>query len=63
MPIDQPLRCPFCSGDDLTPDPDPTSLWSCLACVRVFRVVRVGTLPDGWALLRPAATATRSVAA
>lgn len=63
MPIAQPLRCPFCGGDDLTPDPDPASLWSCLICARVFRVVRVGTLPGGWALLRPAVTVTRPVAA
>jgi hypothetical protein len=63
MLLDDPLRCPHCGGDDLTPDPDPTSLWSCLACVRVFRVVRVGTLPGGWALLSAEATIARTVAA
>ncbi|MDN5797681.1 MAG: hypothetical protein L0H79_18310 [Intrasporangium sp.] len=63
MLLDDPLRCPYCGGDDLTPDPDPTSLWSCLGCARVFRVGRVGTLSGGWALLRALGDPAAAVAA
>ena len=41
MPTDHHLRCPYCTGDDVTPLPDPTSAWSCLECSRVFRVESV----------------------
>ncbi|EWT01805.1 hypothetical protein N865_08065 [Intrasporangium oryzae NRRL B-24470] len=53
MPDDHRLDCPFCGSDDLTPLPDPTSAWSCLACVRVFRVELVQPASvTGWGVLR-----------
>lgn len=53
MPTDHHLACPFCGGDGLTPEPDPTSLWSCLDCVRVFRVELVQPAwVTGWGVLR-----------
>jgi hypothetical protein len=53
MPTDHHLRCPYCSGDDVTPLPDPTSAWSCLECSRVFRVESVQSASvNGWGILR-----------
>ncbi|GAA5034966.1 hypothetical protein GCM10023258_36360 [Terrabacter aeriphilus] len=53
MPTDHHLRCPFCSGDDVTPFPDPTSAWSCLGCMRVFRVELVQPAAvSGWGVLQ-----------
>ncbi len=52
MPRHQ-LRCPYCTGDDVNPFPDPTSLWSCLGCCRVFRVeTAVPASVTGWGVLR-----------
>jgi hypothetical protein len=57
MPTDHHLSCPFCSGDDLTPFPDPTSAWSCLDCARVFRVELVQPASvSGWGVLRVVAS-------
>ena len=53
MPTDHHLTCPFCSGDDVTPFPDPTAAWSCLDCARVFRVELVQPASvTGWGVLR-----------
>jgi len=53
MPADHHLSCPFCSGDDVTPFPDPTAAWSCLDCARVFRVEIVQPASvTGWGVLR-----------
>ena len=53
MPADHHLSCPFCSGDALTPFPDPTAAWSCLDCARVFRVEIVQPASvSGWGILR-----------
>ena len=53
MPTDHHLTCPYCSGEDLTPFPDPTSAWSCLDCARVFRVELVQPASvTGWGVLR-----------
>ena len=53
MPTDHHLTCPFCSGDDVTPFPDPTAAWSCLDCARVFRVELVQPASvSGWGILR-----------
>lgn len=52
MPDHHHLRCPFCAGEDLTPFPDPTSVWSCLDCARVFRVRMVQPASvTGWGVL------------
>jgi hypothetical protein len=66
MPTDHHLTCPFCSGDDVTPFPDPTAAWSCLDCARVFRVELVQPASvSGWGVLRVVvpAPAPASVAA
>jgi len=53
MPTDHHLTCPYCSGEDLTPFPDPTSAWSCLDCARVLRVELVQPASvSGWGVLR-----------
>jgi hypothetical protein len=53
VPTDHHLMCPYCSGEDLTPFPDPTSAWSCLDCARVFRVELVQPASvTGWGILR-----------
>ena len=53
MPSDHHLACPFCTGDDVTPFPDPTSAWSCLDCARVFRVeIAQPASVTGWGILR-----------
>ena len=53
MATDHHLTCPFCSGDDVTPFPDPTAAWSCLDCARVFRVELVQPASvSGWGILR-----------
>ena len=53
MPSDHHLSCPFCSGEDVTPFPDPTAAWSCLECARVFRVEVVQPASvSGWGILR-----------
>jgi len=66
MPTHHHLSCPFCGGDDVTPFPDPTSAWSCLACARVFRVELVQPAAvSGWGVLRvvlPAPTASAPAA-
>ncbi|MEW1953650.1 hypothetical protein [Terrabacter sp. NPDC080008] len=61
------LACPFCSGENLTPFPDPTAAWSCLDCARVFRVeVAQPASVSGWGVLRavpPASVAAVAPAA
>lgn len=53
MPSDHHLSCPFCTGDDVTPFPDPTAAWSCLDCARVFRVEVVQPASvSGWGIMR-----------
>jgi hypothetical protein len=53
MPNDHHLTCPYCTGDDVTPFPDPTAAWSCLECARVFRVELVQPASvSGWGILR-----------
>jgi hypothetical protein len=53
MPADHTLTCPYCTGDDVTPFPDPTAAWSCLGCERVFRVEVVQPASvAGWGILR-----------
>jgi len=53
MPNDHHLTCPYCTGDDVTPFPDPTAAWSCLDCARVFRVELVQPAAvTGWGVLR-----------
>ena len=64
VPTDHHLTCPYCSGEDLTPFPDPTSAWSCLDCARVFRVELVQPASvTGWGVLRvvPPAPVGRAV--
>ena len=71
MPSDHHLSCPFCSGDDVTPFPDPTAAWSCLDCARVFRVEVVQPASvSGWGVMRvvppvvtPVVTVTSTAAA
>ena len=66
MPTDQHLRCPYCTGDELSPFPDPTSVWSCLGCARVFRVELVepaASAVSGWGVLRVTATRVERAAA
>lgn len=58
------LACPYCSGDDLTPFPDPTSAWSCLGCLRVVRVeVVTPASVAGWGVLRVVSPARSLVSA
>ena len=33
-----PLYCPFCGEEDLRPDEDDETAWSCRACAHVFSV-------------------------
>ncbi len=57
MPTDHYLCCPFCTGDDVTPFPDPTAAWSCLTCSRIFRVELVQpSSVTGWGVLAAAVT-------
>ena len=37
-----PFYCPYCGDEELTPQPEPTGAWQCLACLRVFTVRMVG---------------------
>lgn len=68
MPTDH-LACPYCTGDDVTPFPDPTAAWSCRDCARVFRVeVAQPASVGGWGILRvvrpsPPRSATSAVSA
>jgi hypothetical protein len=64
MPTDHTLTCPFCTGEDVTPFPDPTAAWSCLDCARVFRVEVVQPASvTGWGVLRAVRPVSTPIAA
>ena len=44
-----PYYCPYCSDEDLRPEPEPRGAWRCAGCTRVFTVSFVGLSVAGQA--------------